>query len=48
MEFRFQFFDEVDDFIIATALRLQRSLSRKPRNDLSKYPKTAGLPKTVF
>ncbi|MCK5326813.1 MAG: hypothetical protein KAJ57_12415, partial [Woeseiaceae bacterium] len=30
MEILFQFFDEVDDFIIATARRLQRSLSPRP------------------
>ena len=31
MEILFQFFDEVDDFIIATAVRLQRLLSPSPR-----------------
>jgi len=30
MEILFQFFDEADDFIIATALRLQRLLSPRP------------------
>jgi len=31
MECLFKFFDELDDFIIATALCLQRLLSWKPR-----------------
>ena len=31
METLFQFFDEVDDFIIATAFRLQRLLSPRPQ-----------------
>jgi len=31
MEYLFQFFDELDDFVIATALRLQRMLCWKPR-----------------
>jgi len=29
MESLFQFLDEMDDFVVATALRLQRSLSRR-------------------
>ena len=39
MERLFQFFDDLDDFIIATALRLQRTLSRKPR-ERRKVPRT--------
>ncbi len=31
MESLIQFFDDVEDFFIATALRLRRSLARKPR-----------------
>jgi hypothetical protein len=40
MECLFQFLDEVDDFIIATALGLQRSLSPKPR-ERRQVPRTA-------
>ena len=39
MERLFQFFDELDDFIIATVLRLQRLLSWKPR-ERRKVPRT--------
>jgi len=46
MEFLFQFFDEVDDLIIATAIRLQRSLSRTPqeRRRFSRTPDTTPKP----
>jgi len=31
MESLFQLFDEVEDYIVATAIRLRRSLTRRPR-----------------
>jgi len=39
METLFQFFDEVDDFIIATVFRLQRLLSPSPQ-ERRQVPKT--------
>ena len=39
METLFQFFDEVDDFIIATAFRLQRLLSPSPQ-ERQQVPRT--------
>ena len=49
MEFLFQFFDEVDDLIIAMAIRLQRSLSRTPqeRRRLSRTPDITPKPTTT-
>ena len=31
METLFQLWDKLEDFVVATALRLQRTLSRKPK-----------------
>jgi hypothetical protein len=42
METLFQFFDEVDDFIIATALRLQRLLSPRPQ-ERRQVPRTPDI-----
>ena len=42
MEFLLQFFDEVEDFVIATSLRLLRSLSRKPR-ERRQIPRTSDM-----
>jgi len=49
MEFLFQFFDEVDDLIIAMAIRLQRSLSRTPqeRRRLCRTPDITPKPTTT-
>jgi len=40
MESLFQFFDDVEDFIIATTLRLRRFLARKPR-ERRRTPRTS-------
>lgn len=43
MEMLFQFFDEIDDYIVATALRLQRKLSPKPR-ERRRHPRPSVAP----
>ena len=56
MESLVQFFDVVDDLIIATALRLQRSLARKPKErrkalrtpDIIRKPTFASERKQIF
>jgi len=40
METLFQFYDETEDFVIATALRLRRSLAWKPR-ERRRVPRTS-------
>lgn len=48
MEMLIKFFDEIEDFVVATAMRLQRKLSRKaperrhaPRTPVSPNPSSA-------
>lgn len=43
METLFQFYDETEDFVIATALRLRRSLAWKPR-ERRRVPRTSPAP----
>jgi len=45
MEFVFQLIDDVEDFIIATTLRLQRSLSPRPQERRKVYRTPAITPK---
>jgi len=43
METLFQFYDETEDFIIATVLRVRRSLAWKPR-ERRRVPRTSPAP----